>query len=87
MKKIAIVVGLSLAGVANAAVVYNEDGMNIDLYGKTEARHQFEKGKDSDGKDDSYFRAGVKARTKLNEQFDAIGQYEGEYDFAKHKSE
>ncbi|HAS1000253.1 TPA: porin, partial [Enterobacter cloacae] len=59
-KVLAILVpALLMAGAANAAEVYNNNGNKLDLYGKVDGLHYFSDDTGSDG-DMSYVRLGFK---------------------------
>ncbi|KNC09763.1 porin [Klebsiella sp. RIT-PI-d] len=66
---------LLLAGAANAAEVYNQDGNKLDLYGKVDALHYFSDDAASDG-DQTYARLGFKGETQINDQLTGFGQWE-----------
>ncbi|HGG6757131.1 TPA: porin OmpC [Salmonella enterica subsp. enterica serovar Java] len=71
----AVAVTVMMAGMADAAEVYNKDGNKLDLYGKVDGLHYFSKDKDSDG-DQSYARFGFKGETRINDQLTGYGQWE-----------
>ncbi|EAA9302857.1 porin OmpC [Salmonella enterica] len=64
-----------MAGMADAAEVYNKDGNKLDLYGKVDGLHYFSKDKGDDG-DQSYVRFGFKGETQINDQLTGYGQWE-----------
>ncbi|HFD1155377.1 TPA: porin OmpC [Escherichia coli] len=70
-----LVPALLVAGVANAAEVYNKDGNKLDLYGKVAGLHYFSDDAGSDG-DMSYARIGFKGETQIADQFTGYGQWE-----------
>jgi len=75
-KVLAILVpALLMAGVANAAEVYNHNGNKLDLYGKVVGLHYFSDDAGSDG-DQSYVRLGFKGETQINDQLAGYGQWE-----------
>ncbi|EEM7377364.1 porin OmpC [Salmonella enterica] len=71
----AVAVTVMMAGMADAAEVYNKDGNKLDLYGKVDGLHYFSKDKGDDG-DQSYVRFGFKGETKINDQLTGYGQWE-----------
>ncbi|EBH1515042.1 porin OmpC [Salmonella enterica subsp. enterica serovar Pensacola] len=71
----AVAVTVVVAGMADAAEVYNKDGNKLDLYGKVDGLHYFSKDKDDDG-DQSYVRFGFKGETQINDQLTGYGQWE-----------
>ncbi|EHE1281903.1 TPA: porin OmpC [Salmonella enterica] len=71
----AVAVTVMMAGMADAAEVYNKDGNKLDLYGKVDGLHYFSKDKDDDG-DQSYVRFGFKGETQINDQLTGYGQWE-----------
>ncbi|EBL5307037.1 porin OmpC [Salmonella enterica subsp. enterica serovar Newport] len=71
----AVAVTVMMAGVADAAEVYNKDGNKLDLYGKVDGLHYFSKDKGDDG-DQSYVRFGFKGETQINDQLTGYGQWE-----------
>ncbi|EKH1089989.1 porin OmpC [Salmonella enterica] len=71
----AVVVTVMMAGMADAAEVYNKDGNKLDLYGKVDGLHYFSKDKGDDG-DQSYVRFGFKGETQINDQLTGYGQWE-----------
>ncbi|EDV0070003.1 porin OmpC [Salmonella enterica subsp. enterica] len=71
----AVAVTVMMAGMADAAEVYNKDGNKLDLYGKVDGLHYFSKDKDNDG-DQSYVRFGFKGETQINDQLTGYGQWE-----------
>ncbi|EEL3068614.1 porin OmpC [Salmonella enterica] len=80
MKKVtvalsAVAVTVMMAGMADAAEVYNKDGNKLDLYGKVDGLHYFSKDKGDDG-DQSYVRFGFKGETQINDQLTGYGQWE-----------
>lgn len=75
-KVLAILVpALLMAGAANAAEVYNNNGNKLDLYGKVDGLHYFSDDTGSDG-DMSYVRLGFKSETQINDQLTGYGQWE-----------
>ncbi|EDM1357229.1 phosphoporin PhoE [Salmonella enterica subsp. enterica serovar Newport] len=71
----AVAVTVMMAGMADAAEVYNKDGNKLDLYGKVDGLHYFSKDKGDDG-DKSYVRLGFKGETRINDQLTGYGQWE-----------
>ncbi|EBX4417192.1 phosphoporin PhoE [Salmonella enterica subsp. enterica serovar Kottbus] len=71
----AVAVTVMMAGMADAAEVYNKDGNKLDLYGKVDGLHYFSKDKGDDG-DQSYVRFGFKGETQINDQLTGYGQWE-----------
>ncbi|ELV9467318.1 porin OmpC [Salmonella enterica] len=71
----AVAVTVMMAGMADAAEVYNKDGNKLDLYGKVDGLHYFSKDKGEDG-DQSYVRFGFKGETQINDQLTGYGQWE-----------
>ncbi|EBP3056773.1 TPA: porin OmpC [Salmonella enterica subsp. enterica serovar Muenchen] len=71
----AVAVTVMMAGMADAAEVYNKDGNKLDLYGKVDGLHYFSKDKGDDG-DQSYVRLGFKGETQINDQLTGYGQWE-----------
>ncbi|EEI1253360.1 porin OmpC [Salmonella enterica subsp. enterica] len=71
----AVAVTVMMAGMADAAEVYNKDGNKLDLYGKVDGLHYFSKDKGDDG-DQSYVRFGFKGETQINDQLTGFGQWE-----------
>ncbi|ELK7010876.1 porin OmpC [Salmonella enterica] len=71
----AVAVTVMMAGMADAAEVYNKDGNKLDLYGKVDGLHYFSKDKGDDG-DYSYVRFGFKGETQINDQLTGYGQWE-----------
>ncbi|ECA3795141.1 porin OmpC [Salmonella enterica subsp. enterica] len=71
----AVAVTVMMAGMADAAEVYNRDGNKLDLYGKVDGLHYFSKDKGDDG-DQSYVRFGFKGETQINDQLTGYGQWE-----------
>ncbi|EGA3816880.1 porin OmpC [Salmonella enterica] len=71
----AVAVTVMMAGMADAAEVYNKDGNKLDLYGKVDGLHYFSKDKGDDG-DQSYVRFGFKGKTQINDQLTGYGQWE-----------
>ncbi|ECF3779792.1 phosphoporin PhoE [Salmonella enterica subsp. enterica serovar Oslo] len=71
----AVAVSVMMAGMADAAEIYNKDGNKLDLYGKVDGLHYFSKDKDSDG-DQSYVRFGFKGETQINDWLTGYGQWE-----------
>ncbi|EDT1338780.1 porin OmpC [Salmonella enterica subsp. enterica serovar Enteritidis] len=71
----AVAVTVMMAGMADAAEVYNKDGNKLDLYGKVDGLHYFAKDKDDDG-DQSYVRFGFKGETQINDKLTGYGQWE-----------
>lgn len=71
----AVAVTVMMAGMADAAEVYNKDGNKLDLYGKLDGLHYFSKDKGDDG-DQSYVRSGFKGETQINDQLTGYGQWE-----------
>ncbi|EAT4157149.1 porin OmpC [Salmonella enterica] len=71
----AVAVSIMMAGMADAAEVYNKDGNKLDLYGKVDGLHYFSKDKGNDG-DQSYVRFGFKGETQINDQLTGYGQWE-----------
>ncbi|EDX0048589.1 porin OmpC [Salmonella enterica] len=71
----AVAVMVMMAGMADAAEVYNKDGNKLDLYGKVDGLHYFSKDKGDDG-DQSYVRFGFKGETQINDQLTGYGQWE-----------
>ena len=75
-KILAVVIpSLLVAGMVNAAEVYNKDGNKLDLYGKVDARHVFSDDKGQDG-DNTYIRVGFKGETQITDQLIGYGQWE-----------
>lgn len=75
-KILAVVIpSLLMAGMANAAEVYNKDGNKLDLYGKVDARHVFSDDNSQDG-DNTYIRVGFKGETQITDQLTGFGQWE-----------
>ncbi|ENU0860839.1 porin OmpC [Citrobacter amalonaticus] len=66
---------LLMAGMAQAAEIYNKDGNKLDLYGKIQGMHYFSDDKSSDG-DQSYMRFGLKGQTQITDQLTGYGQWE-----------
>ncbi|EBL9397347.1 phosphoporin PhoE [Salmonella enterica] len=71
----AVAVTVMMAGMADAAEVYNKDGNKLDLYGKVDGLHYFSKDKGDDG-DQSYVRFGFKGETQIHDQLTGYGQWE-----------
>ncbi|EAO8774686.1 porin [Salmonella enterica] len=71
----AVAVTVMMAGMADAAEVYNKDGNKLDLYGKVDGLHYFSKDKSDDG-DQTYVRFGFKGETQINDQLTGYGQWE-----------
>ncbi|EJR8516918.1 porin OmpC [Salmonella enterica] len=71
----AVAVTVMMAGMADAAEVYNKDGNKLDLYGKVDGLHYFSKDKGDDG-DQTYVRFGFKGETQINDQLTGYGQWE-----------
>ncbi|EBS4549314.1 porin OmpC [Salmonella enterica] len=71
----AVAVTVMVAGMADAAEIYNKDGNKFDLYGKVDGLHYFSKDKENDG-DQSYARFGFKGETQINDQLTGYGQWE-----------
>ncbi|HGG6428197.1 TPA: porin OmpC [Salmonella enterica subsp. enterica serovar Kottbus] len=71
----AVAVTVMMAGMTDAAEVYNKDGNKLDLYGKVDGLHYFSKDKGDDG-DQSYVRLGFKGETQINDQLTGYGQWE-----------
>ncbi|EKF3854744.1 porin OmpC [Salmonella enterica] len=71
----AVAVTVMMAGMADAAEVYNKDGNKLNLYGKVDGLHYFSKDKGDDG-DQSYVRFGFKGETQINDQLTGYGQWE-----------
>ncbi|HEC7848271.1 TPA: porin OmpC [Salmonella enterica subsp. enterica serovar Newport] len=71
----AVAVTVMMAGMTDAAEVYNKDGNKLDLYGKVDGLHYFSKDKGDDG-DQSYVRFGFKGETQINDQLTGYGQWE-----------
>ncbi|ECA4812579.1 porin [Salmonella enterica subsp. enterica serovar Kiambu] len=71
----AVALTVMMAGMADAAEVYNKDGNKLDLYGKVDGLHYFSKDKGDDG-DQSYVRFGFKGETQINDQLTGYGQWE-----------
>ncbi|EBQ4755774.1 porin OmpC [Salmonella enterica subsp. diarizonae] len=71
----AVAVTVMMAGMADAAEVYNKDGNKLDLYGKVDGLHYFSKDKGDDG-DKTYVRFGFKGETQINDQLTGYGQWE-----------
>lgn len=71
----AVAVSVMMAGMADAAEIYNKDGNKLDLYGKVDGLHYFSKDKGDDG-DQSYVRFGFKGETQINDQLTGYGQWE-----------
>ncbi|EMX4237751.1 porin OmpC [Salmonella enterica] len=71
----AVAVTVMMAGMADAAEVYNKDGNKLDVYGKVDGLHYFSKDKGDDG-DQSYVRFGFKGETQINDQLTGYGQWE-----------
>ncbi|EBH8951336.1 porin OmpC [Salmonella enterica] len=71
----AVAVTVMMAGMADAAEVYNKDGNKLDLYGKVDGLHYFSKDKGDDG-DQSYVRFGFMGETQINNQLTGYGQWE-----------
>lgn len=60
----AVAVTVMMAGMADAAEVYNKDGNKLDLYGKVDGLHYFSKDKGDDG-DQPMFALVLKAKPRL----------------------
>ncbi|MBE4894388.1 porin OmpC [Enterobacter asburiae] len=75
---------LLIAGIANAAEVYNSNGNKLDLYGKVDGLHYFSDDTGSDG-DVSYVRLGFKGETQINDLLSGYGQWE--YNIQANKTE
>ncbi|ECI8026995.1 porin OmpC [Salmonella enterica subsp. enterica serovar Ramatgan] len=80
MKKLTVAlsaaaVSVMVAGMADAAEIYNKDGNKLNLYGKVDGLHYFSKDKGDDG-DQSYARFGFKGETQINDQLTGYGQWE-----------
>ncbi|EIM5533376.1 porin OmpC [Salmonella enterica subsp. enterica] len=71
----AVAVSVMMAGMTDAAEIYNKDGNKLDLYGKVDGLHYFSKDKGDDG-DQSYVRFGFKGETQINDQLTGYGQWE-----------
>lgn len=80
----AITVSMLMAGVVNAAEVYNKDGNKLDLYGKVNGLHYFSDNSGNDG-DKTYVRMGFKGETQINDQLVGFGQFE--YEFKGNRAE
>ncbi|WP_235424301.1 porin [Citrobacter koseri] len=63
------------SGSAGAAEIYNQDGNNLDLYGKVDGLHYFSSDNGLNG-DQSYARLGVKGDTQINDEVSGYGQWE-----------
>ncbi|EBI7230609.1 porin OmpC [Salmonella enterica] len=70
-----VAVTVMMAGMADAAEIYNKDGNKLDLYGKVDGLHYFSKDKGDDG-DQTYVRFGFKGETQINDQLTGYGQWE-----------
>ncbi len=71
----AVAVSVMMAGMTDAAEIYNKDGNKLDFYGKVDGLHYFSKDKGDDG-DQSYVRFGFKGETQINDQLTGYGQWE-----------
>ncbi|HAS8353361.1 TPA: porin [Vibrio vulnificus] len=81
-----IIPALMVAGAANAAEIYNNDGNKVDLYGKVDVRHMFAKSNDNNSKedgDDSRIRFGIKGETQISNQLIGFGRFENEIETNK----
>ena len=84
---LAILISSLLIPVAShAALIYDNDGNKLSLYGKVRAEHYISKSADNDG-DQSYVRFGFKGRTKINDWLQGYGQWEYEADSSVAESE
>ncbi|EJH8994770.1 porin [Salmonella enterica] len=80
MKKVtvalsAVALTVMIAGMAEAAEIYNKEGNKLDLYGKVDGLHYFSSDKGKDG-DQSYVRVGFKGETQINDSLTGYGQWE-----------
>ncbi|EBJ2070761.1 phosphoporin PhoE [Salmonella enterica] len=80
MKKVtvalsAVALTVIIAGMADAAEIYNKEGNKLDLYGKVDGLHYFSSDKEKDG-DKSYARVGFKGETQINDSLTGYGQWE-----------
>ncbi|EDM3692327.1 phosphoporin PhoE [Salmonella enterica subsp. enterica serovar Infantis] len=83
MKKLAVAlsavtVSVMMAGMANAAEIYNKDANKLDLYGKVDGLHYFSSDSSKDG-DQSYIRLGIKGETQISDQLTGYGQWEYQF--------
>lgn len=74
-----------VAGVANAAEVYNKDGNKLDVYGQIDVRHYFADAKSGEDGDDSRVRLGFKGDTQITDQLIGFGRFE--WETTTHKAE
>ncbi|EIV8403116.1 porin OmpC [Escherichia coli] len=70
-----LVPAMMVAGISQAAEIYNKDGNKLDLYGKIQGMHYFSDDKSSDG-DQSYVRFGLKGETQVNDWLTGYGHWE-----------
>ena len=85
-KALAILVpALLIAGTANAAEIYNKNSNKVDFYGKMVGKRIWSSTdkNNSENKDDSYARFGVKGETQINSELVGFGQFEYNIDASK----
>lgn len=73
-----LITTLAVAGVANAAEVYNKDGNKFDVYGQVDVRHYIADSKSGEDGDDSRVRLGFRGDTQINDQLTGYGRFEWE---------
>ncbi|WP_272520950.1 porin [Providencia sp. PROV202] len=78
---------LAVAGVANAAEVYNKDGNKFDVYGQVDVRHYIADSKSGEDGDDSRVRLGFRGDTQINDQLTGYGRFEWETPTNKSESD
>ncbi|BGI51111.1 MAG: porin OmpF [Arsenophonus endosymbiont of Ceratovacuna japonica] len=83
----AIVISVLLAGIANAAEIYNKDGNKLDLYGEVNVNHFFGKNDNNNKIDDSNVHIGIKSNTKISDQLIGFSNFELENKTNKSKLE
>ena len=79
IKALAILVpALLIAGTANAAEIYNKNGNKVDFYGKMVGERVWSHTdkSNSENKDTSYARIGIKGETQINTELTGFGQWE-----------
>ncbi|EEG5674686.1 porin OmpC [Salmonella enterica] len=91
MKKLSVALSavagsVIMAGMANAAEIYNKDGNNLDLYGKVDGLHYFSADHSKDG-DQSYIRLGIKGETQISDQLTGYGQWEYQFNTNRPESD
>ncbi len=75
-----------IPATSHAALIYNNDGNKLSLYGKVRAEHYISGSADNNG-DQSYVRFGFKGQTRINDWLSGYGQWEYEADDSVSESE